>query len=343
MDFTPDDTQQAVAELAATVLRGSGGDQARAAAALGSTAGYDEAAWKALAHAGLLALAVPADHGGDGLGALEVAAVLTEVGRQALALPALATLALGVLPIVALGTPEQQSVLGAVGDGAVLTAALRPMSVDAAGRVTGRVPGVPFAAQALRILVPTEHGVALVEPGADGVEVVLTPTSSGAPEYTLTCHEVVPDAMLAGDSGSLDRFAVAGATAVADGVVAGALALTAHHLRDRVQFGRPLAAFQAVAQEIGDIYITARTVHLTATTLNWELANDRETTDDVEIAAYWLAAELPSALQMCHHLHGGLGVDISYPLHRYYSHAKDLARLVGGAAYRLDRIGLACR
>ena len=60
--------------------------------------------------------------------------------------------------------------------------------------------------------------------------------------------------------------------------------------------------------------------------------------EDLAVAAYWLAAELPKALQSCHHLHGGLGVDITYPLHRYYAQAKDLARLVGGAGYRLDRL-----
>jgi alkylation response protein AidB-like acyl-CoA dehydrogenase len=159
----------------------------------------------------------------------------------------------------------------------------------------------------------------------------------------VSCVDVAPDEVIGGDTEALGRFAVAGAAAVADGVIAGALALTAEHLRSRVQFGRPLATFQAVAQEIGDVYITARTVHLASTAVNWELANGRDVSDDAEIAAYWLAAELPAALQMCHHLHGGLGVDITYPLHRYYSHAKDLARLVGGSAYRLDRIGLACR
>ena len=38
------------------------------------------------------------------------------------------------------------------------------------------------------------------------------------------------------------------------------------------------------------------------------------------------------------HLHGGVGVDITYPLHRYFSIAKDLARLAGGATQRLDEL-----
>ncbi|HZZ96776.1 MAG TPA: acyl-CoA dehydrogenase family protein [Jatrophihabitantaceae bacterium] len=337
MDFTLDETQQAVADLAATVLRAEP-DHGRATNVLAGAAGYDETLWKAMAQAGLLSLAVPTEHGGDGLGAVEVAAVLTEVGRQVQPLPALATLALAVLPLTALGASEH---LTAVADGAVLTAALRPM-VWSQGAVTGRASGVPYAAQAHRILVPVADGIALLAPDADGVSLTRTTTSTGAPEYTVQCTDT-PAELVPGDASVLSRFAVAGAIAVADGVLAGALDLTASHVRDRIQFGRPLATFQAVAQEVGDVYVTARTIHLASTAVNWELANARDADVDIEIAAYWLAAELPAALQMCHHLHGGLGVDITYPLHRYYSHAKDLARMVGGAGYRLDRVGAACR
>ncbi len=337
MDFTLDETQQAVADLAATVLRAEP-DHGRATNALAGASGYDETLWKAMAQAGLLSLAVPAEHGGDGLGAIEVAAVLTEAGRQVQPLPALATLALGVLPLAALGAADH---LTGVADGAVLTAALRPMTWTD-GTLTGRVSGVPYAAQAQCILVPVDGGIALIAPDADAVTLTRTTTSTGAPEYTVECRST-PAELVPGDASVLSRFAVAGAIAVADGVLAGALELTATHVRERIQFGRPLAAFQAVAQEVGDVYITARTIHLASTAVNWELANGRDASDDIEIAAYWLAAELPAALQMCHHLHGGLGVDITYPLHRYYSQAKDLARMVGGAAYRLDRVGAACR
>ncbi|HEY2271436.1 MAG TPA: acyl-CoA dehydrogenase family protein [Jatrophihabitantaceae bacterium] len=335
MDFTLDETQQAVADLAATVLR-TEPDHARATAALASPSGYDETLWKAVAQAGLLALAVPAAAGGDGLGSVEVAAVLAEVGRQVLPSPALSTLALGVLPLAAAGA---HGALADVPDGAVLTAALQPMALRG-GTLTGRARGVAYAAQAQRIVVPHQDGLALLDPA--GATLTRTPTSTGAPEYTVECTSAPVDAVLSCDPDAVAQYAVAGALAVADGVLAGALELTTRHLRERVQFGRPLATFQAVAQEIGDIYITSRTIHLAAAAVNWALANDRDATDDIEIGAYWLAAELPAALQMCHHLHGGLGVDITYPLHRYYSHAKDLARFVGGAAFRLDRIGVPC-
>ncbi len=357
MDFSHDDTQMAIADLAGTVLRPEA-DNARTVQALDSAVGYDETVWKAMAQAGLLSLALPTSLGGDGFGAVEVATVLAAVGRQTAPVPALATLALGVLPVVALGTEEQQRVLlPEVSDGRVLSAAIRETShalpsnpattVRAHGTglvVDGLKLGVPYAAQAHRLLVSTDAGVLIVDPNAEGVTLTRTPSSTGAPEYTVRLEHVrvSRDEVLSVDIAPLHRFAVAGAAAVGDGVVSGALALTATHLGRRQQFGKPLATFQAVAQEIADVYITARTVALAAMSANWRLAAGLDADDDLDVAAYWLAQELPAALGVCHHLHGGLGVDITYPLHRYYSQAKDLARFVGGAAYHLDRIGARC-
>jgi alkylation response protein AidB-like acyl-CoA dehydrogenase len=279
------------------------------------------------------------------LGPVETGLVLTEVGRQVLPLPALATLALGVLPVAAFGTTEQQqSLLPEVADGRVLTAALRDAPGNSVrcdgGTVTGGRIGVPFAAQAYRMLVPTDSGTAVIDPNGAGVALTPTPTSTGAPEYTVRLDGAPIESILAAGPDEVDRFAVAGAAAVADGVIAGALQLTADHLRTREQFGRPLATFQAVAQQVADVYVVARTVHLAAVSGAWRLSSGLDADEDLAVAAYWLAAELPAALQVCHHLHGGLGVDITYPLHRYYSQAKDLARFVGGAAARLDRLAV---
>jgi len=343
VDFSLDETQRAVADLAANVLHAEP-DDGRVLAALASAGGHDEAAWKAMGQSGLLALALPESVGGDGMGPLATALVLTEVGRQVLPLPALATLALGVLPIAAFGTDEQhRQLLPEIADGRILTAALRDAPgaavTESGGTYSGTRVGVPYAEQAHRILVPTPRGTAVLDRHAEGVALRRTTSSTGAPEYTLRLDSARAESVLAATADQLDRFAVVGAAAVADGVIAGALALTAEHLRSRRQFGKPLATFQAVAQQVADVYVTARTVHLAAVSAAWRLDSGRDADEDIAVAAYWLAAELPTALQICHHLHGGLGVDITYPLHRYYSQAKDLARFVGGAAYRLDRLG----
>jgi alkylation response protein AidB-like acyl-CoA dehydrogenase len=137
----------------------------------------------------------------------------------------------------------------------------------------------------------------------------------------------------------LYQLTLAAAASLADGALAGALALTTAHVGTRKQFGRPLAAFQAVAQRIADVYIVSRTLHLAALSACWRLETGREAGGDVDVAAYWLAEHAPAALRACHHLHGGTGMDVSYPLHRYSALVKDLVKLAGGADYRLDRLG----
>jgi 3-oxo-4-pregnene-20-carboxyl-CoA dehydrogenase alpha subunit len=344
VDFGLDESQHAVAGLARELV-----GQEREPSAL----------WKAMAQSGLLTLAVPEELGGAGLGVVETALVLTEVGRHTAPVPALATLALGVLPVVRAGTAAQQrALLGPVADeAAVLTAALHEPSAplterprtsaepDGAGWiVSGTKIGVPFGATAHRILVPaaTPDGVAvlLVDPAAPGVTLRPAPTSSGMPECVLVMDRA-PAAGALGDGAlrELHRCAVAGASAVGDGVLAGALELTTAHVRSREQFGRPLATFQAVAQQVADVYIAARTLHLAARAACWRLGARRDAGADLDVAAYWLAQEAPAALHTCQHLHGGLGVDVTYPLHRHYALGKDLARFVGGVEHGIERLG----
>lgn len=344
MDFTPDDAQQAVQRLCADVLRREAGER--------TDAGYDEAAWKAMREAGLLALALPDWLGGDGLGVLETAVLLTEVGRRAADVPAFAALALGVLPLVRFGTRAQQEEL--LPHSGFMTAALNEKSapLPAAPRTTARLDGadyvlsgtkvgVPHAGAAHRILVSTDAGVLVVDPTSPGVSVSPSRSSSGTPECTVRLEDVrVPaDALLGeGAVAGVNSLAIAGASALGDGVVAGALELTVAHVGTRKQFGKPLSAFQAVAEQIADVYITARTLHLATLSGCWRLSTGRDAEADLDIAAYWLAADALAAVHTCHHLHGGLGLDITYPMHRYYGLAKDLARFVGGADHRLDRL-----
>jgi len=195
-----------------------------------------------------------------------------------------------------------------------------------------------------------------VAPDAPGVTLTRSATSSGAPEFTVRMDGVrVPagDVLAGGLDGvaTLYRIALASIGAYADGLLAGATALAADHLTTREQFGKPLAAFQAVAQQIADVYVTSRTLHVAALASAWRVAEgldadsavDMGSADsDLDVTAYWLATEVPAAMRTLHHLHGGIGVDVTYPMHRYFSIAKDLARLVGGASYRLDLVGARC-
>ena len=363
-------TQQAVAEAAAHVLGGHTSGRAASQAGAGTAqegppAGqddsYDRALWKELAQAGLLGLAVPGPLGGEGLGVADTAVLLTEAGRAAAGVPALATLAMGVLPVTRWGSRDQQQALlaGVAAGDTLLTAAIRepsepmppvPASTLREGGGTGTVSGVkigvPYAGAANWILVPAGLGsggtaIAVVQPSGPGVTLCRTPSSAAAPEYTVrlddaTAAHVFRDGRAVAD---LYRLTAAGACCLADGALAAALALTTEHIRSRQQFGRPLATFQAVAQQIADVAIASRTLHLATLSACWRLDTGREAGRDTDVAAYWLAAEAPTAMRACHHLHGGTGMDVSYPLHRYSALVKDLVSLVGGADYRLGLLG----
>ena len=317
MDFTLGERQQAVADLAAEVLTA-------------------EDPWKELARAGLLDVSPP-----DGLGVLEVAVLLTEIGKRAPSMKALATLMTGAMPLARWGRP---GLLPGVASGELLlTAALREPPTPSAtsvtdGRITGTKIGVLYAEQSHLILVPARltpgDGVALIRPGAEGVELIRTPSSSGEPEYALRLDRAPVVGMLGGADCVRDLYqlAVAGACALADGAVAGALALTRDHVASREQFGRPLAAFQAVSQQIADVYIASRTMHLAALSACWRLGGDLDAAADLEVARYWCAEQVTRSVRLCHHLHGGIGMDMTYPLHRFSSLAADLARFLGGAA-----------
>ena len=128
---------------------------------------------------------------------------------------------------------------------------------------------------------------------------------------------------------------------MADGALAGALTLTASYVAAREQFGRPLATFQAVAGQAADIYIASRTLHLAALSACWRMSAGLDAGHDAAVAAYWLAREAPAALRTCHQLHGGIGLDVGYPLHRYSALISDLARFTGGAEGRLDELAAA--
>jgi 3-oxo-4-pregnene-20-carboxyl-CoA dehydrogenase beta subunit len=364
VQLAPTDAQEAVRGVAAEALERAG-DSA-------------EEVWQALADAGLLSLPVPEQYGGEGLGLEEVGVLLREVGRRALHVPVWETLVCGALPLAKAGTAAQRDrLLPGVADGrSRFAAALQePGSglTDAARRPTTRLRrdggrwllsglkvGVWGADAAASVLVPaTVEGdgdadvvVVLLDPAAGGVTLTPSRSARGEPEHSLRLADIpVEDGdVLGGPPGSpeaataartLRDLATAGLCLLGSGILAGARDLTAGYIKERRQFGRSVAEFQAAAMQMADVYIASRTVDLASASAAWRVANDLPAADDLAVAAYWLAVEAPAALHTCHHLHGGMGVDLTYPLHRSYSWTKDVVRALGGAQQALDAVPVA--
>lgn len=337
MDFAPNPEQQAVADVVTSVLE-------------------RDNSWDALVSGGVTALAVPERLGGDGLGLLEVATALTEIGRRGTVSPVLATLGLGLVPLLDLASEAQQDrYLAGVAKGSVLSAALnepgaslpdRPVATFSGGKLNGTKVGVPYAASAEWLVVTADSGVVVVSPAASGVTVTKTPTANGSDEYVVTFSDVAvadDDVLDGATAHRVNELALAMTGAFAAGLVAGALRLTADYVATREQFGRPLSTFQTVAAQLSEVYIASRTIDLVSTSVVWRLSEgldaDSDVNGDLAILGYWLTSQAPPAMRTCHHLHGGMGMDITYPMDRFYSSIKDLTRLLGGPSHRLDLVG----
>jgi alkylation response protein AidB-like acyl-CoA dehydrogenase len=337
VDFTPEPAQQAVADVVASVLTKSG------------------LTWDSLVAGGVAALPVPERLGGDGIGLPEVATALTEIGRRGFIGPALATLGHGAVPLLDLASDQQQDrYLRGLAKGSLLTAALnepgtalpeRPATTFVHGRLSGTKVGVGYAESAEWMIVTVDSAVVVVSPRADGVKVVKTPTSNGSDEYVVTFSDapVADEDVLTGATAHrVNQLALAAVGAYAAGLVAGALRLTADYVANRHQFGKPLSTFQTVAAQLAEVYIASRTIDLASASVIWRLADGRDADDDLDVLGYWVTSQAPPVMQICHHLHGGMGMDITYPMHRYYSTIKDLTRLLGGPSHRLDLVGAQC-
>ncbi|NUR83989.1 MAG: acyl-CoA/acyl-ACP dehydrogenase [Nonomuraea sp.] len=299
MDFNLDETQQDLRKLAAEVLA------------------RDDPA-QALEQAELLSICLPESAGGAGLGPVEMAVVLREVGARAHSGPVLARL-VSTLAISRYGTAEHHRRFA---DAELTTVA-----------VTDGLSGVPYGLQARAILVAADDGLHLIDGPAMGIEEF---TSTGEPAATVDgARTRIAGPEAAEGTRQLYTAAVA---AQASGVLAGALELTTGYIRTRRQFGRALAEFQAVTMQIADVYVAGRALDVAMWSGAWRLAAGLPAQEDLAVAAFHVS-EAFRALYTCQHLHGGLGLDVTYPLHRYFAHAKHLAHVLGGADAQLDRIG----
>ncbi len=331
MDFSPDEGQQAVADVVTSVL-----DR--------------DNSWDALVAGGVTALAVPESLGGDGLGLAEIATALTEIGRHGTVSPALVTLGATALLLDLASEEQQQRYLSGVAKGSVLTFALnepgtslpdRPGVRLAEGKLSGTKIAVGYAGQADWVIVSTDSGVVVVSGKADGLTVTKTPASNGSDEFVVSFVDVAvadADVLDGATARRANHLALAAIGAFASGLVAGALRLTADYVATREQFGRPLSTFQTVAAQLSEVYIASRTISLVANSVVWRLSEGLDAEDDLAILGYWLTSQGPPAMRTCHHLHGGMGMDITYPMDRYYSSIKDLSRLLGGPTHRLDLV-----
>jgi 3-oxocholest-4-en-26-oyl-CoA dehydrogenase beta subunit len=362
VNFALSEEQTAVRELAEQIFQGSSPPDRVKEIEAGDDR-IDRELWKALADANLLGIALPEAVGGSGLGAVETALVLEQQGRVVAPVPYWATVVLGALPIARFGSDDQRAkwLPGVIAGDTFLTAALAEPGVNASltpgVRATeqgggwvldGMKPSVPAAHVAHAVLVPaqTDAGAAVfvVEAGAAGLTAEIAETTDRSLVAHLTFDGVSAESLgelSAGEQAleSLFDLALLGLCAIQVGVCEAATEQAAAYTSQREQFGKPLSTFQGVQLRAADAYIDTEAIRVTTMQAAWKLDQGLPAHADVLVAKWWAAEAGQHAVHNTQHLHGGMGADIDYPVHRYFLWGKQIEDTLGGAAATLAHLG----
>ncbi|MGZ4801512.1 MAG: acyl-CoA dehydrogenase family protein [Acidimicrobiia bacterium] len=363
MDFTLSEEQQELQGLAKQIL----GDRmvlTHLRELDSSEDWFDRDTWAEFAKANLLGVALPEDIGGLGYGFLELCLILQEQGRTVAPLPLLHTLVSVALPIAEFGTKEQREELrGVVSGDTILTSALNELGTPAdepqtiaersgdSWRITCEKVNVPQAHIASGILVPArvceDIGLFLVWPQAAGITLERQETMDHEPQFVVKLDGVeVSDAARIGEIADgrehlrwiLDRT-MTGICAIAAGACQEALRITAEYTTTRKQFDRAIGTFQAVGQRMADSYIDTEAITLTMLQAATHLAQDQASPTEVATAKYWAAEGGSRVVHAALHVHGGISIDLDYPIHRYFLWVKQAEFTLGAATPSLRDLG----
>lgn len=363
MDFTFTEEQETISKLARDVFDRRATPQRLTELEAGDTR-YDAGLWKELAAADLLGTALPESLGGNGGGFVELGVLLAEVGAAVAPVPAYPTLLLGADPIARHGSPEQQQryLPGVIAGTRILSAGLqepgrsdptRPATTARRDGATWRLDGakelVPAGQLADTVLISAsiddgDLGLFLLATDARGVDIRPVATTNREPHADLFLDgATVSDAdRLDGRGDLVDALytrALVGLCAIQVGVCDRALRMAAEYTSGREQFGRPIGSFQAVQQRMADGFIDVEAIRWTTWHAAWLIAEGRPAERAARIAKFWAAEAGARVAATAQHVHGGIGIDTAYPLHRYFLWAKHNELTLGPAAPQLAHLG----
>lgn len=345
MDFGFDESQTAVRELAKTLFSKLPLD------------GDVRAAWRELGRANLLGVGLPAAVGGSDAGFVALCCLLEQAGEAASPLPLL-PLVFAALPLARSGAaPELLSQL-CEGERVVCASfgtrgetALRARRDGEGWVVSGSETCVEAAPLADQLLLAARSDAGpllfLVDRKTPGLTVEAQSVASGHSLGSLQLQDVrLGSGALAGDPDSagalidwtLERAYLA-QCAYELGLSARALAMTARFAGERQQFGKPIGTFQAVTQRIADAHIAVETMRLTLWRAAWLVEQGVDARREIAVARTIATQAGHEVVCAAQHIHGSLGFDRDYPLHRYFLASKQNELLLGGHNFHVARLG----
>ena len=334
--------------------------------------GYSPEIWKKMAELGWMGIALPEEHGGADLSLLDLAVLFEELGRAAMPAPMFSS-SIAALAVAEFGTEKQKkSILPRVASGEVILAialsepeadydpkwvAATATAKDGGFEISGTKLFVPYAqiADYLLVVARTEGSpgddtgvtIFIVDSKAPGV-VVAPPlgTIAGDRRFGVRLDKVSVSAgdVLGSPNEGLPAIASAlqkGAAVLCAQMVGGAqqeLEITSEHAKTRVQFGRPLGAFQAYQHRMADMFIDVNGARWITYQAIWRLSEGLPAEREVAMAKAFTNTACQRIAAAAQHLHGGIGVDVDYDLHYYFRQAKAFELAFGNTPFHLRTI-----
>lgn len=357
MNFLMTEEQVAIVDMAARVFADFCGDEQIREFWAGDAA-YDEALWRSLRESGLTALILPEGQGGSSLGMTELCAVLECQGRALAPVPLwshqLAVAALARLSADASRRADWSELAEATRLATLSLEGLhgsRGLMLHAENRadgwhLRGRAVAVPLAEQAAVAVLPAQT------PG--GVRVFafdLAQAGIARVGGRLTHHEPAADLVIDGlalpAGAALDEAALGWLSprvtaclgALQLGVSGEALKRAVAYTSERVQFGQPIAAFQAITQKTADCLIDVEALRSALWQLVWRLDGNLDAEGSAAVVRSWTCDTGHRVTHAAQHMHGGIGVDVSYPIHRYTYWSRAIEIATGGVSASLEALG----
>ena len=320
--------------------------------------GTTDDVWSGLSALGVTGLLVPEVHGGAGMGMVDMAVALEELGRAVHPGP-FASTAVGAASLIALaGTEEDRAeLLPSLASGDTIAtvvlfepAHIRAVVANGGWTLAGERAHVPDAAAADSIVVTGttidgELGAFVVERDARGLAIEPTPTVDGTRKFaTIKLTDAPARRLGTGDATgavaeTVDRLGVA---AVVDGVGAASrsLEIAVEYAKERRQFNRPIGSFQAVQHLCADMLRAVELARAGAYYACWaaDAADPTERHRAATIAQAFAADELYTVGASLIQVHGGIGFTWEHDAHLYYKRLLTLKELAGGSPGQLEEL-----